>query len=88
MLYDNVLAHLILPTPLLQRYGGLIIEIKIKNIMNNNIDDYLYERFLPTLLWLREYMGFNHADTESQEGNGENVNNTERETSTTPNESI
>ena len=56
--------------------------------MNNNIDDYIYERFLPTLLWLRDYMGSNHADTESQEGNGENVNNTERETSTTPNESI
>lgn len=51
---------------------------------NNNIDDYLYERFLPTLLWLRDYMGFNH--TESQEGNGENMNNTELETNTTPNE--
>ena len=56
--------------------------------MNNNIDDYLYERFLPTLLWLRDYMGFNHADTESQEGNRENMNNTERETSTTPNETL
>ena len=55
--------------------------------MNNNIDDYIYERFLPTLLWLRDYMGFNHA-AESQEGNGENMNNTERETSTTPNESL
>lgn len=53
---------------------------------NNNIDDYLYEHFYSTLLWLRDYMGFNH-DTESQgEGNGENTNNTERETSTTPNE--
>ena len=57
--------------------------------MNNNIDDYLYEHFYSTLLWLRDYMGFNHADTESQgEGNGDNMNNTERETSTTPNESL
>ena len=53
--------------------------------MNNNIDDYIYERYHSTLLWLRDYMGFNHA-AESQEGNGENMNNTERETSTTPNE--
>ena len=53
--------------------------------MNNNIDDYLYERFLPTLLWLRDYMGFSH-DTESQgEGNGENINK-EREQNKTPNE--
>ena len=53
--------------------------------MNNNIDDYLYERFLPTLLWLRDYMGFNHADTESQgAGNGENNNGQER--NKTPNE--
>lgn len=36
--------------------------------MNNN-DDYLYERFFAA---------------ESQEGNGENMNNTEQETSTTP----
>ena len=42
--------------------------------MNTNIDDYIYERFLPTLLWLRDYMGFNHA-AESQEGNRENINN-------------
>lgn len=53
--------------------------------MNNNIDDYLYEHFYSTLLWLRDYMGFNHA-AESQEVNGGNMNNTERETSTTPNE--
>ena len=52
--------------------------------MNNNIDDYLYERFLPTLLWLRDDMGFNHTESQG-EGNGENMNN-ERETSTTPNE--
>ena len=88
MLYDNVLTHLLLPTPLLQQYGGLITEIKIKNIMNNNIDDYIYERFLPTLLWLRDYMGFNHASESQGEGNGDNMNNTERETSTTPNESL
>ena len=56
--------------------------------MNNNIDDYIYERFLPTLLWLRDYMGFNHAAESQGEGNGENMNNTERETSTTPNESL
>ena len=37
--------------------------------MNNNIDDYIYERFLPTLLWLRDYMGFNHASESQGEGN-------------------
>ena len=47
--------------------------------MNNNIDDYLYERFLPTLLWLRDYMGFNHAAESQTAGNGENMNNTERD---------
>lgn len=56
---------------------------------NNNIDDYIYERFHSTLLWLRDYMGFNHADTESQgAGNEENMNNTERERHMTPNESL
>ena len=53
--------------------------------MNNNIDDYLYERFLPTLLWLRDYMGFNHAAESQGEGNGENINK-EREQNKTPNE--
>ena len=56
--------------------------------MNNNIDDYIYERFLPTLLWLRDYMGLNYASESQGEGNGDNMNNTERETSTTPNESL
>lgn len=56
--------------------------------MNNNIDDYIYEHFYSTLLWLRDYMGFNHAAESQTAGNGENMNNTERETNTTPNESL
>lgn len=56
--------------------------------MNNNIDDYIYERYHSTLLWLRDYMGFNHADTESQgAGNRENINN-KQERNKTLNESL